>query len=341
MNTIPLLTIAIPTYNGANTICNMLDLLLPQIDDRVELIISDNCSTDNTSDILDSYSKKYSFIKRIINESNIGADGNFLQCMKKASGQYTYLLSDDDILMENSLKNILDFLQSNPPMGLVYLGTADFRNKYVCREKCTVTSAYSAENICTTDKKLFMEYAKSYWGFVSSFIISTERFRQIKNPEKYFGTYWLQSYIHILCSAGNDTQLGVVAGLSVGAGVYMQQSNFDTAEVDGVNYKLMLDFAVAQGFDKIQLEKWYIKRLCLLASHGIVKEKATGNKKINKRTLFKCTCKYPIAWIKVYPILLVPSFVCKMALGIKRKRYGSSFKTGTNRQGDCGTKKEL
>ena len=40
-----LLTIAIPTYNGANTISNMLEILLPQCDERVEILISDNAST--------------------------------------------------------------------------------------------------------------------------------------------------------------------------------------------------------------------------------------------------------------------------------------------------------
>ena len=48
-----LLTIAIPTYNGANTISNMLEILLPQCDERVEILISDNASTDNTKLIID------------------------------------------------------------------------------------------------------------------------------------------------------------------------------------------------------------------------------------------------------------------------------------------------
>lgn len=46
-----LLTIAIPTYNGARTIASMLNILLPQVDERVEVLVSDNCSTDNTVEI--------------------------------------------------------------------------------------------------------------------------------------------------------------------------------------------------------------------------------------------------------------------------------------------------
>ena len=47
-----LLTIAIPTYNGAKTIANMLEILLPQCDERVEVLISDNASTDDTKLII-------------------------------------------------------------------------------------------------------------------------------------------------------------------------------------------------------------------------------------------------------------------------------------------------
>ena len=54
-----LLTIAIPTYNGAKTIANMLEILLPQCDERVEVLISDNASTDNTKLIIDKYIEKW------------------------------------------------------------------------------------------------------------------------------------------------------------------------------------------------------------------------------------------------------------------------------------------
>ena len=57
-----LLTIAIPTYNGARTIGNMLDILLPQINDQVEVLIVDNCSTDNTPQIVKKYMERYNKI---------------------------------------------------------------------------------------------------------------------------------------------------------------------------------------------------------------------------------------------------------------------------------------
>ena len=41
----PVLTIAIPIYNGERTIKNMLDILMPQCNEKIEVLVSDNCST--------------------------------------------------------------------------------------------------------------------------------------------------------------------------------------------------------------------------------------------------------------------------------------------------------
>lgn len=335
----PVLTIAVPTYNGSRTIRAMLDILLPQVDDRVEFFVVDNCSTDDIPLIIQRYQEKYSWIHYIRNKKNIGADGNFLLCMQMANGRYIHLLSDDDILTENSLKTILDFLESAPSMGLVYLGTANFYSNYTGKENCSNPIELPEKNICTKDKAEFMQYARHYWGFVSSFIISRERFRQIDDAKQFFGSYWLQSYIHIICASGNDVYLGVVKGICIAAGVYITQSNYDTSFVDGVSYRKMLDFAVENGFDQKQLDCLYVNRICLLASHGIIKEKATGNRKIDKKRLFICTRRYWKAWVKIYPMMLVPSCICKAYMKYYRRKKGVNYESNLNRAGDVSSRK--
>ena len=107
---VPILSIAIPTFNGAKTICALLDRLLPQITDDVELIISDNASTDDTENIIKSYNNS-GIISYHRNDRNIGPDANFFQCMQFARGHFILLLSDDDILIENKLIHIVEFLK--------------------------------------------------------------------------------------------------------------------------------------------------------------------------------------------------------------------------------------
>ena len=329
----PLLTIAVPTYNGGKTICYMLELLLPQCNDcRVEVLISDNCSTDNTENIITEYKKKWPTIVYHRNSVNIGPDANFLQCMKMAKGAFTWLVSDDDVVVEGAVGKILNFLTDHKDVGLVYLTTRDFRGRYICVEKCTEHKPEVEEDLCTKNKTVFMRYAGAYWGFMSSYICNTERFNSVLSPEKYYGTYWLQSYIHALCAAGKETLLGVVKGPCVAAGIYVNSANFDSSLVNGTYYKKLIDFMIAEAdFDSKQLRKWYKKRLLHLLRHDVMKEKSSGIKKIDKKRMFFETRSYPQAWFTLYPLLLLPNFICKKAMRLYRNRLNLQNEICINR----------
>lgn len=332
MNT-PLLTIAIPTYNGAKTIDTMLRRLLPQVTSQVEIMVSDNCSDDDTPLIINNYMKKYK-INYIRNETNIGPDANFLQCMVKANGDFVWLISDDDVITEGALSHILEFLSKNKECGLVYLTTGDFRGKYKSINDCAYHRPILSRSYSTLDKKEFIKYAGAYWGFISSFICKVALVKEIEEPEQYFKTFWLQSYIHALCAKGN-MKMGLISYPCVAAGIYMNVANYDSAEVNGVYYKKMIDFMVINaGFPKKALEKLYINRLCHLARHDIIKEKAIGKMKLNIQTLFMCTKTYPLAWVSLYPFLFIPKGICRITMTICRKSKGIKEKIRVNRVED-------
>src|SRR5665647_1822946 len=87
-----LLTIAIPTYNRAeylNTCLSHITLQLNSYESLVEVIVSDNCSSDNTLDVVHSYLEKGFNIRYIRNESNLGADNNIVNCMILSTGKYS------------------------------------------------------------------------------------------------------------------------------------------------------------------------------------------------------------------------------------------------------------
>ena len=332
-----LLTIAIPTYNGAKTIANMLEILLPQCDERVEVLISDNASTDNTKLIIDKYIEKYENIRYVRNVKNIGPDSNYLQCMKISKGKYTLLLSDDDILIEEKLCIILDFLQSNKDMSLVYLNAKGFHEKYENEQKCIFydKAIYDGQKIVTYDKQLFMSYAGRMWGFLSCFICLTEALHNISDVNKYKGSNWLQSYVHILCADYKEQRLGIISIPCIGAGIYSSISNFDSGRVDGITYRNMLDFAIKYGFSKKQLDELFIWRIGFISKRALIKERAAGIKKTRVLNIIKCTIKYPILWIKLYPFFLIPPFMCKYIVKINNKRKGyKSEGTTVNRQED-------
>lgn len=331
-----LLTIAIPTYNGSKTIKSMLDVLLPQVDNRVEIIISDNCSNDTTQDIVTEYLKRFPFIKYVRNSHNIGADRNFLQCMQLASGKYTMLLSDDDVLIENALCRILNFLETNYDVSLVFLYTVSFKDKYIDLNHCDAFKEgllIPCTDIVTTDKKKFISYVGRQWGFMSSFLCSTDRFKLIKNPEGYIDSYWIQSYIHINCSNKYQDKLGIVSAPCVAAGGYGIIPNYDAYYVDVISYKQMLDYAVQEAkYDKVQFEKLWLWKTCYVLKRTFIKERAIGRKMTSAKLIFNELKPYTYAWIHLFPYLLLPNFICRFILKTVRIMQKRNFTSSIYRE---------
>jgi glycosyltransferase involved in cell wall biosynthesis len=118
----PLLTIAIPTFNRAGYLSELLALILPDVDAEndsglVELLIINNASNDGTHDLI----KKLSCgnIVYILNDVNIGGDRNFLKCIKCANGEYVWLFGDDEMYVTGSIKRILRELKSGLSLLIV------------------------------------------------------------------------------------------------------------------------------------------------------------------------------------------------------------------------------
>jgi glycosyltransferase involved in cell wall biosynthesis len=99
-------SVIVVTYNHEKYICFALDSIftnqsiLPD-----EVIIGDDCSTDNTWEIIQSYSKKYLQIKAIRNNTNLGGFGNLNNLTKYITGDIISYLSGDDLFKANIFEN--------------------------------------------------------------------------------------------------------------------------------------------------------------------------------------------------------------------------------------------
>lgn len=119
-----LLSLCIPTYNRAAILKENILVILHQLEEiegtEVELIVSDNCSTDNTQEVIKLLIEAGAPIVYNRNEENLGSAGNFIKCIKMASGKYIQLLGDDDYLAPGGLKYILDCLRGKE-YGLLHI----------------------------------------------------------------------------------------------------------------------------------------------------------------------------------------------------------------------------
>jgi glycosyltransferase involved in cell wall biosynthesis len=92
----PLLSICIATYNRATLLRETLAHLRDVVDDDVEIVVSDNCSPDDTQDAIRSYAPRFGHFHAIRQPANRGGLLNFAAAMSAARGKYLYPLSDDD-----------------------------------------------------------------------------------------------------------------------------------------------------------------------------------------------------------------------------------------------------
>jgi len=127
-----LLSIAIPTYNRAVNLKNLLDCIVPQAEKfkgEVEICISNNSSTDNTREVVADFIKKYpDLIKYNENKENLGIVRNILKVMEMSSGDFIWTLGDDDLVVDNGLKKVIDFIKKycSENIGLITFASRSY-----------------------------------------------------------------------------------------------------------------------------------------------------------------------------------------------------------------------
>ena len=103
---LPLISIAMATYNGQLFLEEQLESILSQTYTNIELVITDDCSSDNTVSILERYRQKYPFISILINDQNLGVTKTFDRAVKNCKGEYIALSDQDDIWALNKIETL-------------------------------------------------------------------------------------------------------------------------------------------------------------------------------------------------------------------------------------------
>ncbi|HMJ48434.1 MAG TPA: glycosyltransferase family 2 protein [Ferruginibacter sp.] len=111
----PLVTIGLPTYNRPLGLQKCLETIVSQSYKNLEIIISDNCSTDEcVQQVIQAFAAKDARIKHFRQPVNIGLEGNFNFVYTKASAALFTWMSDDDHFDTNYVFECVKFLQANP-----------------------------------------------------------------------------------------------------------------------------------------------------------------------------------------------------------------------------------
>lgn len=159
-NHVPAVSIGMPVYNGEKYIIEAVDSLLAQTFTDFELIISDNCSTDGTSDICKEYTSIDSRVRYVRQDKNIGASANFMFVFQEASGEFFMWAAHDD-LWDKSWLEVLVANISSSDIGIRGLPvTIDEHNNIL---RTTAVSSFMKSEVI----KAFLDEEKNskafYW----------------------------------------------------------------------------------------------------------------------------------------------------------------------------------
>ncbi|MGD1712620.1 glycosyltransferase family 2 protein [Dapis sp. BLCC M172] len=133
INNFPKVTVCLPTYNSGEFLPQAINSILEQTFTDFELIIYDDCSTDNTPEIIRSYLQKDSRIKYLQNSQNLGLFPNWNRCLEFASGEYITVFAQDDMMLPKNLEQKVKILDKYQNVGLVTssIMVVDSENNYL------------------------------------------------------------------------------------------------------------------------------------------------------------------------------------------------------------------
>ncbi len=115
-----LISIVLPTYNGARYLATSIESCMAQTYPHWELIIINDCSTDNTLEIANAFAEKDQRIRVVSNEQNLKLPMSLNKGFGLANGEYFTWTSDDNYYSKDALAVMLETLQQQPAATLVY-----------------------------------------------------------------------------------------------------------------------------------------------------------------------------------------------------------------------------
>ena len=182
----PLVSVGLPTYNRADTLRHAIESVLSQNYPCLELVISDNASTDGTQQMCEEYARRDSRVVYHRQPNNRGAHENFERALAESHGEFFMWLGDDDWLdQEDYILRCVDFILRNSDCELVCGRVRYFRDGELCydQDEMNLTQDSAAERVLDYFRRVGMNGV--FYG-----LMRRTSAKEV-SPKDYFAGDWL------------------------------------------------------------------------------------------------------------------------------------------------------
>jgi glycosyltransferase involved in cell wall biosynthesis len=205
----PKISCVLPTYNGAHYLQHALDGLSAQEDDNFEVIIVDDCSTDETPAIVEAHCRRDTRFRTLRNSQNLKLPASLNAGFREARGQYLTWTSDDNVHEPEAFRVLASVLDKRVAVGMVYTDQTfiddEGRPTQSARALApgmlvfgnTVGASFLyrrdvAEQVGRYDETLFLVEDFDYWLRVSQVALTARLHRAVYNYRLHAGSLTTQ-----------------------------------------------------------------------------------------------------------------------------------------------------
>ncbi len=303
----PVLTIAVPTYNRADFLDRCLGALWAQISadsllkEKVELVVSNNCSPDHTEAVIRKYSESTD-IRSFTQQENVGPDRNIANCFEKARGKFVWIFGDDDILLPGALKHLVAILEREQP-GVLLLKALPYDKQ---EELQSVQVAKEPDYVPYTNNDAFYDDYHFQATFITGNIVNKSLICHLPDLYQFKDTFLIQLgwTLPAMFSASRNCRItdAVIASKTDNTGGY------NLVRIFCSNYNAILRKLVSQYSWNPKIIGMTNKKMIVdffpMYLYGML-YRPTGFKKSGAFGIFlKNYSGYPEFWSVIFPIYL-------------------------------------
>lgn len=232
----PLLSICIPTYNRAANLDHCLHSIFSQMDNipSIEILVSDNASTDNTREVVERYAAHYPLLKYSRNETNIGADRNIYHVIQQARGKFIKLQGDDDYWENETLAPFIEVVKNHMDCGIIHISVHSTDDR--------VYRGHGAAE--------FLEATSIMAAFITGIVLRREDLEKVVEPERFLNTSCNQMYLQYSILMNNPVFCVVNRSM-----FYFQEtppSGYNFGKVVFEDYQSILKYFIGKGLTEEQ-----------------------------------------------------------------------------------------
>lgn len=220
INVEPLVSVCVITYNSSNYILEALESVYNQTYQNIELIVSDDCSKDDTVNIVEQWlqNKRCRFVeaKVLKVEQNTGTTKNCNRALRACKGEFMKSFAGDDVLFPDAIEKYISFIKNRPEVKWVFAKAIRYNEKI--SDDCVMCDGFSYEKIKLiankSQKDQFRQLVISNFLWYPTHFFRKSLLDSIGGYDESFGIY--EDYPRNLRLYGNGEQCYFLDEFTVG-----------------------------------------------------------------------------------------------------------------------------